>query len=167
MFNVKANIHSGSFLTVRYGSEWFLLFSRNIFDTWTVHLFTCAEQNWSKRFKKKVEFNPTFFLNRRGSFRNTFFLSNDSLQWVMWHVFKRCEQTRCQRNIFFYLNFFCLCSIIFYSYVFVLFILYFVETVPYRSDPFQMDIPYWIRTERFTEPNRTKPLKKNRSGYSP
>ena len=40
------------------GSERFLLFSRNIFHTWTVHLFTCAEQNWSKRFKKKVEFNP-------------------------------------------------------------------------------------------------------------
>ena len=48
------------FLTVRYGSERFLLFSRNTFDTWTVHLFTYAEQNWSKQFKKKVEFNPTF-----------------------------------------------------------------------------------------------------------
>ena len=93
--SVKANIHSG-FLTV--------------------HLFTCAEQNWSKRFKKKVGFNPTFFLNRRGSFRSTFFLFNqcDSLQWVMLRdTFKRCKQTRCQKNIFFYLTFFfCFCSII-------------------------------------------------------
>ena len=29
-----------------------------------------------------------------------------------------------------------------------------------------MNIAYWIRTERFTEPNGTEPLKKNRSGYS-
>ena len=35
-----------------------------------------------------------------------------------------------------------------------------LKTVPYRSDPFQMDIEYWIKTERFTEPNRTEPLKK-------
>ena len=27
-----------------------------------------------------------------------------------------------------------------------------LKTVPYRSDPFQMDIAYWFRTERFTEP---------------
>ena len=43
------------------------------------------------------------------------------------HMFKRCKQTRCQINIFFYLNFFCFCFIIFYSYTFVLFLLYFVE----------------------------------------
>ena len=63
------------------------------------------------------------------------------------HMFKRCKQTRCQRNIYF-----CFCFIIFYYIL--------LKTVPYRFDPFQMDIAYWIRTERFTEPNRTKPLKK-------
>ena len=35
-----------------------------------------------------------------------------------------------------------------------------LKTVLYRSDPFQMDIAYRIRTEQFTEPNRTEPLKK-------
>ena len=40
-----------------------------------------------------------------------------------------------------------------------------VKALPYRSDPFQMDIAYWIRTERFTEPNRA--VKKTGVEYSP
>ena len=35
-----------------------------------------------------------------------------------------------------------------------------LKTVPYRSDPFQMDIAHWIRAEWLNEPNRAKPLKK-------
>ena len=35
-----------------------------------------------------------------------------------------------------------------------------LKTIPYRSDPFQMDIAYWITTKRFTEPSRTEPLNK-------
>ena len=113
---LKANIQIRFFLTFRHGSERFLLFSGNFFEMWMVHLFTCAEQYWSKQFKKKVDFgfNPTFF-------------------WTVWQdIFKSCKQTRCQRNILFYLNFFCFCSIMFYSYAIVLFLLYFVETVPIR-----------------------------------
>ena len=43
-----------------------------------------------------------------------------------------------------------------YSTVMLLYCLYdiLLKTVPYRSDPFQMDIAYRIRTERFTQPNR-------------
>ena len=66
------------------------------------------------------------------------------------------------RNMFSYLNFFCLLYYIL-QYTIVLFLLHFVEnrTVPYRSDPFQIDIAYWIKTERFTELNNTERLKKS------
>ena len=67
---LKANIHSGFFLTVRNG------FYCSLEISLTRERFTCSrarnkiDRNGSK---KKVELNPTFFLNRRGSFRNTFF----------------------------------------------------------------------------------------------
>ena len=72
-------------------------------------------------------------------------------------MFKKCKQTRCQRNIFFYLNFFCFCSIIFYSYAIVLFLLYFVEnrTVPIRSVSNGYCILDQNRTVRWIEPYRT------------
>ena len=116
-----------------------------------------------KTVKKK---NPTFFLNRRGSFRNIFFILWDSLQWVMWQdtCSKRCEQTRCQRNIsFFFSNFSCFCSIIFYSYAFVLFLLYFVEnrTVPIRSVSNGYCILDQNGTVHWTEPCVPNRLKKN------
>ena len=66
------------------------------------------------------------------------------------HMFKRSKQK---------ISF---ASDLLYSTVMLLYYFYYIllKTVPYRSDPFQMDIAYWIRTERFTEPNRTEPLQK-------
>ena len=163
-WDLKANIHSGFFLTVRYGSERFLLFSRNIFNTWTVHLFTCVEQNWSKRFKKKVEFNPNFFWTVADRFRTFFFhpMRFLAMGHVTRHMFKRCKQTRCQRNISFYLNFF------FFLFYYILQLCYCTLSMifcwkPYRTDPIRFK---WI-LHTGSEPNRTETLKKNRSGYLP
>ena len=151
------------FLTVRYVLEKFLLFSLNIFDRSTVHLFTCPEQNWSKRFIKSWIQSNFFFgtvADRFGTLfiRPMWFLAMDH---VTGHIFKSCKKkNRCQRNIFIYLSFFCSRSIILYSFSIVPFLLYFVENWPYQSDPFQMDIGS-ERNGSLTEP--TEPL--NRSEY--
>ena len=73
------------------------------------------------------------------------------------HMFKRYKQTRCQRNIFFHLNFFCFCSIIFYSYAFVLISIIFCwkPYVPIRSG----SNGYCILDQNGTV-HRTEPLKK-------
>ena len=49
-------------------------------------------------------------------------------------------------------------SVLLYSTIFLLYRFYYIllKTVPYRSDPFQMDFAYWIRTHSLnrTVPNR-------------
>ena len=110
--------------------------------------------------KKKSWIQSNFFWNRRGSFRNTFFFHPMwflAMGHVTRHMFKRCKQTRCKRNIFFYLNFFCFCSIIFYNYAFVLFLLYFLEnrTIPIRSVSNGYCILDQNGTVYWTEPYRT------------
>ena len=106
--------------------------------------------------KKKLNSIQLFFEPSRIVSEHLFFSSF----FIIFH----CKQTRCQRNNFFYLNFFCFCSIIFNSYVFLLFLLYFVEnrTVPIRT----VSNGYWILDQNGTV-HWTEPLKKTRSGYSP
>ena len=133
-----------------------------LFVTWTVHLFTCTEQNWSKQLKKKIQL---FFWTVADRFGTFFFILWDSLQWVMWQdtCSKRCEQTRCQRNISFFF------------FKFLLFLFYYILQLcfctvsivfcwkPYRTDPIRFKWILHIGSERNGSLNRTvrtEPFKK-------
>ena len=117
--------------------------------------FTCSRA-WNRTDLSQIQSN--FFWTVADRFGTLFFYSMRFL--AMGHVtrnmFKRCKQTRCQKNIFFY--FFCFCAIIFYSYPIVLFLLYFVvnRTVPNRS----VSNGYCILDQNSTV-HWTEPLKKS------
>ena len=91
-----------------------------------------SKKNWIELNSIQLFFEPSQIVSEHFFFHPMRFLA---IGHVTRHMFKRCKQTRCQKNILFYLNFFCFCSIIFYSYAFVLFLLYLVENraVPIRS----------------------------------
>ena len=126
---------------VRYGLEWFLLFSTNIFNMWK-HLFSCTDQNWSKHyFFEPLRIDLEYFsINQWGS-----------LKWIMSRDTRNVNKQDSREKFCFIFIFYCFCSIIFKVFLLYCFPLFFFENCTYQTDPLWM---YAVIGTEFTEPSR-------------
>ena len=164
---VKANIHSGFFNgLVRFGTVSIVLWKflwQFIFHVRRTKLIETIQKI------KKVEFNPTIFWTAADHFGTLFLHPMRFLPMghVTKHIFKSCKQTRCQRNIFFYLIVFIyvlLYSTVIYCTVSIIFC-----WKPCHIDPIHFKWILHIGSGRNGSLNRTvsNHYKKNRSEFSP
>ena len=146
--HLKVNTRSAFFLTVR--NSFYCSLEISLTREW----FTCARNKPIETVQKKVQFNPTFFWTVADGFETLFF-----------HPMRFLAMGHVTRNMFSYLNFFCLLYYIlqlYYCIVSITFCWKPYRTVPIRSVSNRYCILDQDGTVHWTEQYRT--IKKIRSG---